>query len=179
MSIRANDLSQRTIEFYTITGLTPGTPYYVKVLCVNAVGRGNPTVAVYADAGTSMIVPMAKTASIPQGAVQLTTLPASAFVSVKESASSLKVSFSAPLATHGSPVTAYLVEWWDSTVAIAPEVVTLSLFGASSGAFRVSYNGSRTDYLPVTVSADGLRNALQVRGMGTFTHHTYPFMYVH
>ena len=161
MSIRANDLYARTVESHTLTGLTPGTPYYVQVLCVNAVGRGAPTTAVYADAGASAIVPMAKTASIPQGAVQLTTLPASAFVSVKESASSLKVSFSAPLVVHGSPVTTYLIEWWDTTVPVSPEVVTLSLFGASSGAFRVAYNGSRTDYLPVTISADGLRNALQ------------------
>ena len=91
-------------------------------------------------------------------------------MSVKESASSLKVSFSAPLVTHGSPVTAYLVEWWDTTVPVAPEVVELSLFGASSGAFRVSYNGSRTDYLPVTISADGLRNALQVSDDGEHKH---------
>ena len=40
------------------------------------------------------------------------------------------MSFSAPLVTHGSPVTAYLVEWWDTTVPVAPEVVELSLFGA-------------------------------------------------
>ena len=76
MSIRANDAFARTIETYTITGLTSGTPYYVQVLCVNAVGRGAPTTAVYMDAGVSAVVPMGKTASIPQGAVQLTTLPA-------------------------------------------------------------------------------------------------------
>ena len=63
------------------------------------------------------------------------------------------MSFGAPLVAHGAPVTAYLVEWWDATVPVAPEVVTITLAGAGSGAVRFSLNGSRTDYLPVGLSA--------------------------
>jgi len=82
----------RAIHTASLTGLAPGQVYYVRVLSINSAGRGAPTVAAFADAGTPAIAPWLAADAIPVGAVQLSTLPASGdVVGVGESSSSLKV----------------------------------------------------------------------------------------
>ena len=159
-SHRANQ-GRRQVNTHTLTALTPGAIYYVRVVSVNSVGRGGSTVAVNTAGGGSAIAPLGKADPIPVGAVQLSTIPASAFVSVKEAASSLKVAFSAPADTHGAAVNGYKIQWWDATVVTAAQVVAVSVQGAGGGSFCLSYNGSRTDYLPVMVGAEGMRTALE------------------
>ena len=82
----------RAIHTASLTGLAPGQVYYVRVLSINSAGRGAPTVAAFADAGTPAIAPWLAADAIPVGSVQLSTLPASGdVVGVGESSSSLKV----------------------------------------------------------------------------------------
>jgi hypothetical protein len=80
------------IHTASLTGLAPGQVYYVRVISINSAGRGAPTVAAFADAGTPAIAPWLAADAIPVGSVQLSTLPASGdVVGVGESSSSLKV----------------------------------------------------------------------------------------
>ena len=160
VSFRGLDAKSRQIYSHIISGLTPGSYYYVDVSAANSVGTGPGSVATFYETASMMVQPQMAPDSISYGSVQLSTIPASTFVSVLESSTSLRVSFSAPKDTHGSAVSSYLVEWWYSAPSNL-EVETITVLGGVSGSFRLAYNGSSTGYLSLLSSADTIRVALQ------------------
>lgn len=116
------------------------------------------------------IVARSKAQAIPYGSgVQLSTIPASDSFPVKDSASSLKVLFSAPESVGGAPVSSFLIEWWDSPGTA--EVVNIQLYSVSSfyGTFRLSFNGYLSDYISSNASESVVQAEVQalygVRGV--------------
>jgi hypothetical protein len=97
----------------------------VRVAAVNSMGTGAYEVAEFVASGGNAIAPYDKPSVIPYGSVRLSSLPASEAVSVLESSSSVKVTFSAPSETHGSAISEYWIEWWD--INVAPEVATVQV----------------------------------------------------
>ena len=77
---------------YTVTGLDNGTAYLFRVAAVNAAGAGAESTA------SAPVIP----ASVPAAPTQ---------VAVAGSATSVRVTWSAPVATGGLPVTGYRVRW--------------------------------------------------------------------
>lgn len=106
----------------TITGLTNGTPYYVRVSATNAVGTG-PT----ASAGT-----WAPTAgpTVPGPPTNITGTTSS---------TQLVLSWTAPSSDGGSPITDYIIEYstdnasWTSLSHTASTATTLTLTGLTNG----------------------------------------------
>lgn len=77
-----------------------GTPYFFRVLAVNAVGEGPPCFSTPA-----YLAPVAAPEMLDYGTgVTLSVLPAGGAVSVMDSATSLHVSFSPPSGDNGAPV---------------------------------------------------------------------------
>ena len=193
-SVRIPFVADQAIMQYNISGLSSGSVYFVRVCAVNSVGRGPYTNAAFTQTtGTNTsnsnnteyaIIPRAKSRAIEYGSygsggVQLTTLPVGGAVSVRESASSLKVSFAAPLNTYGSSISQYKVEWWLSTSSLGtfkqvPEVKVVIIAGSKTqssvpsgvyGTFRLRYSTRNsydtTGFLSVDASADDVRTALE------------------
>ena len=91
----------------------------------------------------------------------MSAVPASASVSVFESASILKVSFNAPENMHGSNVSKYQIEWYDTPQVQDVKRLTITDTQPIRGTFRLTYNGDITDYLWYNSSSDVLRTALE------------------
>ena len=156
---RLPDSESRTIHSHNITGLVPGQSYWVRVAGINTMGIGEYKTAEFVVFGDSEITPYDKPDAIPAGSVRINTIPASDAVSVLEASTSIKVAFNAPADMHGSEVTSYWVEWWDTNVE--PEVHLLEVSGDLSGSFRLVYNDEITDYIPHDSNADVVRTALE------------------
>ena len=109
-------------------------------------GRGAFVTANFAQFSTTAIVNRMKADVIPFGSVLLATIPATDVYSVGDSSSSLKLTFNAPANTHGSAISSYLVEWWDTDVL--PQTTTLSITNAAAitGSFRLMYNNIAMRY---------------------------------
>ena len=116
------------------------------------------------------IVARSKTPAIPYGnGVQLSTIPASDSYPVVDSASSLRVLFSAPESVGGASVSNFLIEWWNTPGT--SEIVNIQLYSAGSmyGTFRLSFDGYLSDYIPFNASESAMQAELQalygVRGV--------------
>ena len=129
VSVRGLDSQNRPIQSYVIDGLQSGRAYYVRVGGQNSVGLGPFTPGVVSGQSSLALAPLRKSDQIAQGSVRLDPLVASETYTVAEASSSLKLSFSAPVDTHGSEVVGYRVEWWDGTATMLPEVASLSVLG--------------------------------------------------
>jgi hypothetical protein len=108
------------------------------------------------------IIPRSKASQIPYGSgVQLSAIPSSDSVSVKDSSSSLKVIFTSPDDVHGSDVSSFLLEWWDTPSS--PEILNIQLYSSDPfyGTFRLSYNGYQTDYIPYNASESIVQAAIE------------------
>ena len=148
---------------YTITGLTKGKPYYVQIRAKNEMGYSAPrstTTITPTSADVNSEIPRRQPDPIVYGGVTLSTLPADSTASVADSSSNLLVSWEKSPDFHGSPVTAYRLEWWN--VAGAHEVQKIKISAASSimGTFIVSYDGQSTDNLLWNIDATGMTAAL-------------------
>jgi PA14 domain/Fibronectin type III domain len=145
---------------YTITGLTPGAPVYVRVTATNGAGTGSAKATAPA-AVTPMTAPDQLAAG---GGVTMALMPASEAVSVKDSIQSLATQFAAPRSTGGAPVLDYLVEWWMAADSQRSEVQVISTggpAGAYTGAFRLVYEGETTVYLHAAASEAEVEAALE------------------
>jgi len=147
-------INSRNTQTYNITSLVPGKTYFVRVCGVNTMGRGLWAPAAFVQYNLFSISAGEKPDAIAYGFVQVSTIPASKAYSVLDSSSSLKVAFSMPSNSHGSNVSSFLVEWFDTP--IVPEIWTVSVTATSSitGSFRLKYNNDITDYIPCDASAD-------------------------
>ena len=85
--------SASTVLSVTITGLTNGTPYVIKVIAKNVVGSG------LASANSQPVTP----ATVPGSPTGV--------VAVRGIANSLAVTWTAPASTGGSPITDYVVKY--------------------------------------------------------------------
>jgi hypothetical protein len=150
---------------YTITGLTPGTPYYVEVFARNALGLGRPTVSSPLFAAPPVQAPDAPRSPFSiSGAPIVTTL----------SATTLRVAY-APAFDGGDPIIAYRIEW-DSAATF-----NSALDGTPLGTAFVQAPSTVTDFphehqeytIPVQPDAIAVTRfapygrALQVNGIST------------
>jgi hypothetical protein len=161
---------------YSISSLTKGTPYFVRVFAYNSFGYS------VRGAITAPESQVPKTQPAP---------PASVAVS-PASETSLKVVFPKSADTGGGDITKYMVEWdavgqegylqhsdsdRSSGVALAAglyaehEVQTITAWSAADdlgGTFRVGLKGQITDALNWDISADNMRIALEaIPAIGT------------
>jgi len=143
---------------HLIQGLDPGLSYHVRIRARNAVGLGDlrlPT--------PRQLAPRSSPEPLATGAVTLSTIPASASVTVAESSRSLLVEFGASEDDRGAPVEDYLVEWWLADEPPRHEVQVVRLHGArgTRGTFVLDYAGARTSPLDHDVGEDDLELALE------------------
>jgi hypothetical protein len=158
---RLHDSAGRSILSYNISNLKSGQNYYIRVAGINSMGIGAWKTAEFIDEGTTSIAPYDKPDVIPYGSVRINTIPASDSVSVLESCSSIKVAFNSPTNIHGSLISTYLIEWYDNIVTPEVQTIEVSSIHELIGSFRLLYNGSRTDYIPVNANEDNIRNELE------------------
>ena len=151
----------RDTHSYNITGLTPGSAYYTRVCGNNKMGRGAFVNAAFNQFSTQAIVSRMKPDVIPYGAVLVSTIPASEVVSVFDSSSTLKLTFNQPASVHGSNISNYVVEWWDTDVAPQNTSLSISANAVITGSFRLSYNNDVTDWIPIAATADRVRTELK------------------
>ena len=109
-SLAADDLSSLYTDGPLVTyisGIVPGTSYYVRVSAINALGASLPSYSA---------TPLA-----PMGAPDE---PATVVIDASETQATpiteVTVMWDAPAADGGSPIDGYLVEWW--TAAMIPEI---------------------------------------------------------
>ncbi|KAH9133873.1 hypothetical protein LEN26_006954, partial [Aphanomyces euteiches] len=125
---------------YTIQGLTPGVLYYVRVRAQNVMGFSDPL----PNSLTETPRDQADAITV-NGGVTLSTLEVDGFHTVLDATSSLLLSWLPSQNEQGSPVTKYLLEWYET---------------ASPGTQEVQYSQCTTDYLPVDVTAAAMTSAL-------------------
>ena len=140
---------------YTIDGLLPGTPYFVRIASRNAAGVGAPSKTAPASA-----VPMAAPAAVDVGQVVLGTIRADESVSVDYASTSLQLSWAAAAADNGAAITSYVVEYGPAEPR--PEIQCVQIAGSGvAGTFRLAYADEATDHLPCDVGAAKLEAAIQ------------------
>jgi len=143
------------VYVHTIENLTPGTPYFVRVAAVNAVGAGTPSVS-----SPLSLSPGTKPDQLEyESGVSLTTVAADKSVSVLESSSSLLLSWQSPFSSNGFASTEYNLEWW--AAAGTDEIIEVSVNGATEGTFSLTYDGATTDSLDYDISKANMISALE------------------
>jgi hypothetical protein len=143
---------------YKIEGLAAGIVYYVRVSAVNEMGVGPPMVSF----PNSLLASKTAEQLEYSTGVTLATIPADEAVTVRESSTSLLVSFQASEDIHGSEITSYLLEYWRTPGRDEVQVIETDGSGeAMTGTFRVSYDGATTDTLPFNIEEDDMEFALE------------------
>ena len=148
---------------YTITGLTKGTPYYVRIRARNEMGYSVPrptTTITPTSTETTSEIPRRQPDEIVYGGVTLATMPADSTATVADSSSNLLVSWEQSPDDHGSKVTAYRLEWWNVAGAHEVQKIKISAAGSITGTFTVSFDGQSTDNLLWNIDATGMTAAL-------------------
>jgi len=133
--------------------LVSGTPYYVRVRGISAMGKGLPSTA------PTPVAPAGKPGA-PRNVMLTTTLQSP--VPIQD----ITVTWNTPTTDGGNPIDGYLVEWW--TAAAIPEVQKVRLLWSSTPIatqFKLKYSPSTslvlaTSALPWDVDEQNLRNAL-------------------
>jgi hypothetical protein len=167
-------LQQSTrVLVYEIVGLTSGTTYWVRVAAQNSKGVGPYAITV------DNLAPVGKP-SAPTG-VALTTA-----ISQITPVTSTDVTWSPPLNTGGSPISNYLVEWWEGDAV--PEVQVIQFTSTSfpfitSGQFTLSFGPqpgvkASTTVLDTSTNAFNLRSELINLGYTVGLANDYSFNYV-
>jgi hypothetical protein len=166
-NVYVTEVIQGTDPFkYKVTGLIAGIPNYVRVFAYNSIGLG-----AYSDVLT--VTPMNSPSA-----------PTSTTLSVV-SKSSLKTTWSPPVSTNGSPVTAYKVEWYKEEPSVEVQMVTTSSNGhveeiqmiettaisdSIANQFTLSFKGEKTSPMFEDVSAADVKSALErLSTIGTVT----------
>ncbi|EQC27008.1 hypothetical protein SDRG_15222 [Saprolegnia diclina VS20] len=136
-----------------VSGLSPGTKYYARVMAYNTVGYGSPT------------MPFA------QGIPRTQPSAPNTVTTTVSSATALSVTWSPPLSTGGAPVDAYRVEWFRSAgQPVVQTITTSALRGlpeiqqvtsvASSpslgGNFKLVFRGKSTSNIAWNAPATGV-----------------------
>ncbi|KDO30965.1 hypothetical protein SPRG_04153 [Saprolegnia parasitica CBS 223.65] len=148
-----------TMFKHTISSLTPGTLYYVRVRAINIMGSSVPVGAPLSA------IPMTKADAIPiAGGVTLSAVMADGFHSVQDACSTLQLAWLPSSNTKGSEVTKYLLEWYQAASPGIPEVQIISIFDTNSvavtGSFQITYDQQTTDFLPISASAAAMAASL-------------------
>ncbi|KDO31357.1 hypothetical protein SPRG_03974 [Saprolegnia parasitica CBS 223.65] len=153
-----------------VSGLTPGTKYFARVMAYNTVGYGSPT------------MPFA------QGIPRTQPSAPSSVTTTVSSATALGVTWSPPLATGGAPVDAYRIEWFrtagqpvvqtitTSALRGLPEIQQVTSVASSpslGGNFKLLFRGKSTSNIAWNAPATGVgsvQSLLQlVPGVGSVT----------
>ena len=138
----ANDAS------YTITSLTNGVEYDVRVIAVGEIGDGNPS-ATMSGTPTAPVVPSAPT-----------------ITSVEESDQTLVVNWSAPSITGSSNITGYTVQWKTGTQEFGGDTNREGTTTATSYTISGLVNGT-TYEVQVIASNDSGAGPASAAGSGT------------
>jgi len=129
---------------YEISPLTTGATYNIRVSAVNIKGTGPYTLT---TAGVTLAgKPLAPSAvTLSMATAQSTPI------------TSVNVSWTAPsgpMATGGSPVTGYLIEWWDGTSLPEIQIIRFTAApGSPSGTFSLKFQPNPTLTAPPSTSS--------------------------
>jgi hypothetical protein len=141
---------------YLITGLTAGTPYFIRVSAFNVMGYGPEKLSAPLSE-----IPRKAPDLIPYGGVSLAVVPADNTGTVRDSVQSLLVSWQASPNAQGASVTEYSVEWWSAAGRTEVQQIQVSGSAALTGTFKVSFGGQSTDDLLHSISAADMTIALE------------------
>jgi len=140
---------------YTITGLSTGVSYWVRVSAMNSIGYGPVTIT------SSSAAPGGKPNS-----PSLVTL--STAVTSSTTVTSTNITWQAPtgsIANGGSPLTGYMVEWWEEGAVPEVQLITFTsgfFPSPKNGDFSLSF-GPSPGVKEVTSRVSYLTNGLNIR----------------